>query len=129
MINYTYDADLVAELREQFDNTSEGERLFFHKLWEMQIIPFDVREAIADSVTQFGFLGNGELIGRHARVGAVPIVSTSDGDYDFSNSVGRVVGDCNGRIVVNFANLYFGWLEPGQYELTHHFIEGTYTLQ
>lgn len=129
MINFTYDAELVAEIREEFDNTLEGERLFFHKLWEMQLIPFDVRETISDSMTQFGFLGDGDLIGRYVKVGSVPAVPTEDRTWDFSNSVGLVVGDCNGRIVVRIENLYFGWLEPGQYEFADNFVQGPHTLQ
>ncbi len=124
-----YDAELVAEIRQEFDDTLEGERLFYHKLWEMQLIPFDMVENISENVLHFGFLGVGDLIGRYVRVGAVPIVKTDAGDYDFSNSVGVVVGDASGRVVVRIENLFFGWLDPHLYEFADNYVIGTNTLQ
>lgn len=117
-MNSAAQEEQIEIIKRDYDDSEMGKFNFFQKLSELNIIPFDVQESISDNIIDFGYLGTGELVGTYVQVKSVPTFQK----YDLSNSIGLVIGDFAGRIVVLLEDqYYFGWLEPNAYIIVNNY--------
>jgi hypothetical protein len=102
-------------------NPQEAQELYAALVAE-RLLPFDVQYTLTNSVALFGALGNGERIGRYARIKGPSISNAGEEEVEVNNQIGVVIGDLHGRVVVQLPDFYLGWLNPEQFELVDIFM-------
>jgi hypothetical protein len=83
-------------------------------------VPWDVACTFSNAIDLFGYLGNGDRIGRYAQfIGP----NLEDDEHDTGEldgmlyNVGLIVGDAYGRVVIEFDGGWLGWLTPEEFKL------------
>lgn len=110
-------ADEIAETIKALGSMTEQERRnYYNQLIAMNVIPFDVSCSLAQDPTAFGYMGSGKLIsktvqftGKPLKMGRRIVVPTG--------TIGEVIGDDYGRIVMKTELGYLGWVTPDEFRV------------
>jgi hypothetical protein len=81
------------------------------------MIPFDIACSFSTDIIVFGKLGYGNKIGQTAKYIGDTLQDDEGNDISFSNEVGTIVGDLNGRVVLEVESGFLGWLDPNDVEI------------
>jgi len=111
------------------DYDDEPELYPVEVLEQMGLIPFDVVCILSTEASLFGYMGEGELIGKYAQYIGAPLKQDDNTEVDLSGHVGFIVGHSHDRIVLDIVldpeeESYLGWLNPEDYKIIH-MHEGT----
>lgn len=81
---------------------------------------FDIQCCLSITISPFGNLGDGPLIGRSAKfIGRdtfSPIINLPQA-VDLYGICGNIIGDLGGRVIIETDYGFLGWLNPDQFEL------------
>lgn len=121
----------------EFDWDALNLRLEKYKVLDRQIydeeLPssdnFDVYASISDSLLAFGISKDFSKSGWAVRyIGNIKITYPDGNIVDMSNTVGYIVAESNGRILMQTGIGYFGWLNPEDYVLINYVDNTSGTL-